>query len=334
MALLRVSAVVAVGGLFACGESVAEIKKQTYTYKTVKNLDIKADVFREDDDTRRAVVVWIHGGALINGHREGVSGRLKKAFLDAGYIVVSIDYRLAPETKLPAIIEDLEDAFRWIREKGPELFHADPDRLAVTGGSAGGYMTLMAGFRVKPRPDAIVALWGYGDLVGPWYSSPSPHPCHHRIKLSREEAFQQVDGPPVADARDRNGNGGAFYQFCRQQGLWPKAVSGWDPHTEQKKFVPYMPVKNVTPDYPPTLMIHGEEDTDVPHEQSVMMAAELRRDNVEHKLISIPNGEHGLAGADRRAVEDAYDAAIEFVRRHLDSIGICYRGESGQADSE
>jgi acetyl esterase/lipase len=319
VALLRVSALVAVGSIFAYGESVAEVKKQTYTYKTVQNLEIKADVYREDDNARRAVVVWIHGGALINGHREGVSGRLKKAFLDAGYIVVSIDYRLAPETKLPAIIEDLEDAFRWVREKGPQLFHADPDRLAVTGGSAGGYLTLTAGFRVKPRPDAIVALWGYGDLVGPWYSSPSPHPCHHRIKLSREEAFQQVDGPPVADARDRDGNGGAFYQFCRQQGLWPKAVSGWDPHTEQKKFVPYMPVKNVTPDYPPTVMIHGEEDTDVPHEQSVMMAAELRRNNVEHKLISIPNGEHGLAGADRKAVDDAYRAAIEFVRQHLDS---------------
>ncbi len=50
-----------------------------------------------------------------------------------------------------------------------------------------------------------------------------------------------------------------------------------------------------------------------------MMAAELRRNNVEHKLISIPNGEHGLAGADRQAVDEAYRAAIQFVRRRLDS---------------
>jgi len=318
MAALRLSALIAAGGFLMYSESVAEVKKQTYTYKTVQDLDIKADVYREDDDVRRAVVVWIHGGALINGHREGVSGRLKKAFLDAGYIVVSIDYRLAPETKLPEIIGDVEDAFRWIRERGPELFHADPDRLAVTGGSAGGYLTLMTGYRVEPRPDALVALWGYGDLVGPWYSSPSPHPCHHRVKLSRDGAFQQVDGPPISDARDREGNGGAFYQFCRQQGLWPKAVSGWDPHTEQEKFYPYMPVKNVTANYPPTLMIHGQRDTDVPHEQSVMMAAELRRNDVERKLISIPNGEHGLAGADGRAVDDAFKTAIKFVCKHLD----------------
>ncbi len=314
-----IMATIVLGSIFVCRECVADVYKQTYTYKTVRDLEIKADVYREDDDVRRPVVVWIHGGALIMGHREGVSRRFKQAFLDAGYVVVSIDYRLAPETMLPDIIRDLEDAFRWIRERGPELFHADPNRLAVTGGSAGGYLTLTAGFRVKPRPDALVALWGYGDLVGPWYSSPSPHPRHHRNKLAREEAFEQVDGPPISDARDRDGNGGAFYQFCRQQGLWPKAVSGWDPHTEQKKFTPYMPVKNVTADYPPTLLIHGEEDTDVPYQQSVMMAAELRRNKVEHRLISISNGEHGLAGAAHQAIDEAYQAAIEFVRLHLDS---------------
>ena len=143
---------------------------------------------------------------------------------------------------------DIEDAFRWIRKEGPQLFAGRPERIAVVGGSAGGYLTLTAGFRVKPRPAALVSLWGYGDLVGPWYSEPSPHPRHHTIKLSRDEAYQQVSGPPISDSRERKGNGGAFYQFCRQQGLWPKAVSGWDPHTEAEKFAPFMPVKNVTPD--------------------------------------------------------------------------------------
>jgi len=104
---------------------------QTYTYKRVGDLEIKANVYRADDDMVRPVVVWIHGGALIMGGREGVNGRIKKMFLDAGYAIVSIDYRLAPETKLPAIIEDIEDAFKWIREKGPELFNIDSGRIAV-----------------------------------------------------------------------------------------------------------------------------------------------------------------------------------------------------------
>jgi len=293
-------------------------KPQTHVYKTVGNLPIKADVYRPDDGVVRPVVVWIHGGALINGHREQIPGLLKDPLLAAGCILVSIDYRLAPETKLPGIIEDLEDAFRWIRQQGPRLFNADPDRVAVVGGSAGGYLTLTAGFRARPRPVALVALWGYGDLVGPWYSTPSPHPAHHRLKPSREEAYQQAAGPPIADARDRKGNGGAFYQFCRQQGLWPQAVSGWDPHTEAEKFFPYMPVKNVTADFPPTLLVHGEEDTDVPCAQSEMMAAALRANNVEHRLITYPKAEHGLADVQPAKVEEAYAAAVAFLRAHLE----------------
>jgi acetyl esterase/lipase len=291
----------------------AVIEKQTFTYKTVQKLAIKADVYRARDKTVRPVVVWIHGGALINGHRGSVNRRLKNAFLEAGFIVLSCDYRLAPETRLPEIIADIQDLFRWIAEKGPTLFHADPKRIAVCGGSAGGYLTLVTGYRVKPRPLALVSFWGYGDLIGPWYSEPSAHPRHHRVELSREKAFAQVSGPPIADARDRKGNGGWFYQFCRQRGIWPKAVSGWDPHTEGDKFRPYMPVANVTADYPPTLMIHGTKDTDVPYGQSVMMRTELQKHRTDHKLVSVENGEHGLAGADRKRIDAAYTEAIRFV---------------------
>ena len=294
-----------------------KIRVKTFTYKKVGNLEIKADVHRADDDVVRPVVVWIHGGALILGHRAGVSGRVKKMMLDAGYAIVSIDYRLAPETKLPAIIEDLEDAFTWLHRQGPKLLHVDTSRVAVMGGSAGGYMTLTAGFRAKPRPTVLVAFWGYGDLVGDWYSKPSPHPCHHRIKVTEEEARRQVSGPPIADSRDRKGNGGAFYQFCRQRGIWPKEVSGWDPHTEAKKFVPFEPVRNVTKDYPPTLLIHGTSDTDVPYEQSTMMAEQLKQHGVQHRLITIPNGEHGLRGGDPKLIDAAYQSVLPFVDRHM-----------------
>jgi len=299
------------------GFAPAEVHMQTYTYKQVEGLEIKLDVHREDDDKVRPVVVWIHGGALIMGGRAGINRHVKKMFLEAGYVIVSIDYRLAPETKLPAIIEDVEDAFKWIRAKGPALFRIDPSRIAVLGGSAGGYLTLVTGHRVRPRPTALVAFYGYGDLIGDWYSKPSPHPRHQRSKMSEGQARAQVSGPPIANSGDRDGNGGAFYQFCRQRGIWPQEVSAWNPHSESKKYGPYMPVKNVTGEYPPTLLIHGTEDTDVPYAQSVMMVAEFEKHGVDHEFITIANGEHGLGGGDPERIDAAYERAFQFVRERM-----------------
>ncbi len=187
----------------------------------------------------------------------------------------------------------------------------------MAGGSAGGYLTLTSGFRVKPRPTALLSLYGYGDLIGDWYSTPSPHPRHHQLKLTRDEAYRQVNGPAISDARDRKGDGGAFYQYCRQTGTWPNAVSGWDPRKERERFYPFMPVKNVTAEYPPTVLVHGTNDTDVPYEQSVMMAEQFKRHDVPHQLIGIPGGEHGLGGGEPQLIEAAYATAFAFVDERL-----------------
>ena len=299
------------------GASSQNVSKTTYTYKKAGDIEIKTDVYRSGDDSVRPVVMWIHGGALIMGNREGIDKRVREMAANNGFILVSIDYRLAPETPLPDIISDIEDAFSWIHEKGPTLFRADTNRIAVAGGSAGGYLTLTAGYRAKPRPQALLSLWGYGDLIGDWYSKPSPHKRHHPRIVTREEALKQISDSPISDARLRKGNGGLFYLHCRQTGTWPEAVSGWDPRSESEKYFPYMPVKNVTADYPPTVLIHGTEDTDVPHAQSTMMVEQFKKHGVEHRLFSIENGEHGLGGGDPKAIENAYEEALEFLVVHL-----------------
>ena len=132
----------------------------TSTYKTVGDLPIKADVYRLPGDDVRPVIVWIHGGALIFGNRDGPSLDQRKRYLDAGHVIVSIDYRLAPETKLAGIVEDVQDAIKWAPTKGPQLNNFDPKRGAVAGHSAGGYLALVAGFAVEPRPQAVVAFYG------------------------------------------------------------------------------------------------------------------------------------------------------------------------------
>ncbi|MBL9200799.1 MAG: alpha/beta hydrolase [Opitutaceae bacterium] len=295
----------------------------TFTYKQAGPLAIKADVHPVPHARgSRPVVVWIHGGALINGSRERdfrteQGGWLWRLHERHGVVLVSIDYRLAPETPLPAVADDVADAMRWVREQGPRLFQADPAHIAAVGTSAGGYLALTTGHRVTPRPAAIVSFWGYGDLTGPWYAEPSPHERHRRVTPTAAEAWRQVSGPPIANARDRAGNGGLFYNYCRQHGLWPWAVSGWNPWREPENFFPFMPVKNVSRDFPPTLLVHGATDTDVPHEQSELMAAEFRRHGVPHRFVSVGAAEHGLAGAPPPAIENAYHEAGEFLVAHL-----------------
>lgn len=295
----------------------------TYVYKRVGALEIKADVLPATGFTGpRPVVVWIHGGALINGSRDRdfyqeQTGWLGRLHAGHGVVLVSIDYRLAPETPLAAIVTDVEDAFRWVREQGPRLFQADPGRVAVAGGSAGGYLALVAGARVRPALAAVVSCWGYGELLGPWYTEPSPHARHREFQPPAAEAWRQVSGPPLANGAERKGNGQMFYQYCRQHGLWPWAVSGWNPWREPEKFTPFMPLRNVTPAFPPTFLLHGQSDTDVPHEQSALFAAELERHGVEHRFVSVPGAEHGLRGHDPQQLENIYASAGEYLLRHL-----------------
>ena len=248
------------------------------------------------------------------GHRGGINATQLRRYVEAGYAVVTIDYRLAPETKLPEILTDVEDAYGWIRESGPGLFQIDPDRIAVIGHSAGGYLTLTTGYRCHPRPRALVAFYGYGDIAGDWYSRPDPY-YSTLPAISKEAAWAQVGKTPISQSpvgRDK------FYLYTRQQGLWPKLVAGLDPVTENRAFDPYCPVRNVTRDYPPSLLLHGDKDTDVPYEQSRSMSLELKRHSVDCDLITIENGGHGFDRAkDSPQVVAAFDRVMRFLQQHV-----------------
>jgi acetyl esterase/lipase len=293
----------------------APFPKKTHVYKEAGGVRIELDVHRPADDAVRPVLVWIHGGALILGSRAGVPRNLLDLARAEGYALVSIDYRLAPQVKAPDIVADLKDAFRWIREKGPELEKLDPRKLVVAGGSAGGYLTLMSGFCVEPRPTALVAYWGYGDLDGDWYTKPSEHyrkqPIADVEEARKALASEVVTAPPnpeQAKARSR------YYLSLRQAGLWTREVAGLAPG---KELDPYCPVRNVSPAWPPTLLVHGTEDTDVPHDRSEAMAREFEKHRVPHEFVSVPGAGHGLPGGDPKLVADAHARALAFIKKHL-----------------
>jgi acetyl esterase/lipase len=292
--------------------------RYTRIFKTADGCSIAADVYRPPDEVIRPAILWLHGGALIFGAREALPADQMERYVRAGYVVVSADYRLAPETRLPAIIEDLRDAYRWLRERGPELFRAHPDRIAVIGHSAGGYLTLMSGFCMAPRPRALVAFYGYGDIVGDWYTRPSAH-YNQQPAVPEEEAYGVVGGPPLANSP--TGERFRYYLYCRQRGTWPQEVSGRHPAAEPDWFIPYCPLRQVTPDYPPTLLLHGDQDTDVPYQQSVLMAEALRQQGVTHELLTMAGRGHGFdhqgEGVADPLVAKAFDRVLAYLHQHL-----------------
>ncbi len=310
---LRTSSAGAVGLSITGGLSGQAPDVATYVYRTAGGCEIRADVYGAAPGAAKPAVLWIHGGALILGGRRGVTRPFHAGLLELGYVVVSIDYRLAPETKLPAIIEDVQAAYRWMRGQA-DRFGIDRERIATAGGSAGGYLTQMTGFCLEPRPRALVSYYGYGDIVGPWYSEPDEF-YRRQPLVSKAEALAAVGSAAVSDA-PRDNQRGKFYLYCRQNGLWPKEVTGHDPRTEGKWFDRYCPIRNVTAQYPPTLLIHGTNDTDVPYSLSQDMDATLSKAGVEHEFITLQGAGHGLSGAKPEEVVQVADRAVQFVKAH------------------
>lgn len=293
---------------------------ETFIYKTVGDHEIRADVHRKPGKEVRPGIIWIHGGALIFGSRTSIPDKQLTLYLNAGYTVIGIDYRLAPETKLPEIISDIEDAHSWVVSKGPGLFNVDPARIGVIGHSAGGYLTLMAGFRAKPTPKALISFYGYGDISGPWYSEPDSF-YNLLPAIEKDIAYKAVGDSIVSYApwQSPTYSRGQFYLYCRQNGLWPLEVSGHDPHKEPAWFKPYEPAQNVSGRFPPTLLLHGKIDTDVPFRQSVKMAVELEKQGIPYELVSDPAWGHGFDGRnwDDTSVNEAFEKILSFLEKHL-----------------
>lgn len=295
--------------------------RDTQVYRQVDGQALALDVIGASPQAtpgeRRPGLLWIHGGGLIFGWRK-TSPRpaFLQRLLDAGVVVASIDHRLAPETRLPAIVDDVLHAWRWLRDEGPGRFGVDPGRLLIAGASAGAYLSLLAATRVQPRPRAVASFWGYGDILAPWETEPSEH-YRQAALVSRDEALAALSAPPVQDPAigvDRS----VFYLYCRQQGLWVPEVTGLEPRRDAAALQPWCPLHHIAAGFPPTVLLHGQDDTDVPHDQSVQLARALAQAGVPHRFVSLPGVGHGFAGA---RVEDALAAegeVVDFLLRQLE----------------
>ncbi len=289
--------------------------QKTYIYKTVKNSQIYADVYLASSSLGLTpTIIWIHGGGLIYGSRKRINPEQLLRYTGIGCTLVSIDYRLAPETKVSSIIEDIKDAYKWIIEIGPKLFHTDPEKIAIIGHSAGGFLTLVAGLSVFPRPIALVSFYGYGDISGDWCSKPDIFYCNQPL-VSQEEAYNIVGNSIITEGKsDRN----LFYIYCRQQGIWSKEISGYDPNVDSSAFLSLSPIYNVSSDFPITLFVHGNKDTDVPYQQSLEMSKSLDSVGVENELIIVPDVGHVFDDdMQNPIVINTFETVLVFLKKHL-----------------
>jgi acetyl esterase/lipase len=146
------------------------------TYCTMDGVALKADVYFPQEEAG-ILLIYIHGGGWRSGSRNGGAGFLDvPALLQAGYTLASIDYRLAPEYKIPDMVQDVKCAVRYFRVHAAEYGIA-PDRIGVWGTSAGGHLASMlgtadkaAGFEAgehldtSSRVQAVVSLFGPANL--------------------------------------------------------------------------------------------------------------------------------------------------------------------------
>jgi acetyl esterase/lipase len=123
------------------------------------------DLYRPTGRGPWPAVLLIHPGSWTRGSRSEMT-RFAKRFASAGYVVYNVDYRLAPENRYPAQLDDVRAAFGWLYRRAPSL-GVDRDRIAVMGYSAGAHLALLLGLTDSPgpRPRAVVAGGAPSDLT-------------------------------------------------------------------------------------------------------------------------------------------------------------------------
>lgn len=286
---------------------------KTLIYKQENGLEIEGTLY-ETEAAEAPLLMYIHGGGLVWGTKNDIDQRQVELYTNAGFNVFSIDYRLAPESKLPDIIRDVQNAIEWLVQHGQEHADFDPGKIAVIGSSAGGYLALMTG-TLKTRPQAIISFYGYGDITGDWYLKPSPH-FSKMTNVPEVLAQQLIGNEPISASPIEKRY--AIYLYCRQQGKWIDYVTGVSSEGDLTPLHKYCPLRLIDRQFPPTLLLHGDDDEDVPYEESVNMKQALSDAGVMSKLITIEGGKHTFdENMEDSQVIDAFNNVIQFLNEHL-----------------
>ncbi|MGQ9575436.1 MAG: alpha/beta hydrolase fold domain-containing protein [Thermoguttaceae bacterium] len=241
------------------------------------------------------VVVWVHGGAWRGGSKEGCPAVW---LVQQGYAVASINYRLSQHAVFPAQIEDCKAAIRWLRAHA-RPYQLDPGRLGVWGASAGGHLVALLG-----TSGDVKHLEGKAGTLD---------------QSSRVQCVVDFFGPTdFLQMRGQHDDPNA-----------PEALLIGGPVRENRpKAAQANPITYVTPDDPPFLIIHGEEDRTVPINQSELLHAALTKAGVPSEFVRLAGAGHGGPGFQTPEVRKKIE---EFLQRHLKPLSSAPKGPSSQA---
>lgn len=228
-------------------------------------------------------VICIHGGGFRAGKREGYDGLCIK-LAQKGYVAMTVTYRLAPKYQFPAAVHDTKAAVRWARANAAK-YKIDPERIGVTGGSAGGHLAQF-----------LAVTEGVKEFEGDGGNAD---------QSTKVTCVVNVYGPS-----DFTKSYGKSVDAAVVLPLW----LGGNLETAKKTHVRASPLNWVTPNAAPTLCIHGTEDKYVAHEHAVWLTDRLKAAGVEVELLTLEGAGHGFKGKDAEASEKAL---IAFFDKHL-----------------
>ncbi|HKT69955.1 MAG TPA: alpha/beta hydrolase [Terriglobales bacterium] len=251
------------------------------TYLTIKNLALKLDVHQPRKPPQPVpTVVYFHGGGWVSRDKEEATLRLLP-YLQMGWAVVYVDYRLAATALAPAAVEDCRCALRWLAQHAAE-YKFDTSKIVLVGASAGGHLALMAG--MAPASAGLDEECPAGDDM-------------------RVAAIVNWFG--ITDVADLLSG--------RNQRAY--AVTWLGNQNDRIKIARRVsPLTYVRAGLPPIISIHADKDPTVPYSQAVRLHRALEKAGVPNQLVTIHGEKHGHYTPEDDLV--AYREIRAFLARH------------------
>jgi acetyl esterase/lipase len=251
------------------------------TYLTASNYEAKLDIYKRRDTTGpQKTLIYMHGGFWAAGTKEGSLMSLMP-WLEMGWNVVNVEYRLARHALAPAAVEDCLCALRYINSQA-KTYDIDTTRIVLTGESAGGHLALTTGI----IPDTA-------GLDRECAGTPLPKVAAIINWYGITDVYDVIEGPHRANA--------AMQWF----GSMPN-------REEVARRV--SPLTYVRSGLPPILTVHGDADMTVPYQHGVQLHQALTKAGVTNQLVTVPGGRHGNFTPEERT--KIYIAVREFLAKN------------------